>query len=224
LILFMIFVFPRHTLAVTPAAGSGLPLGCVVGEGSLPWRMILQWGRNDQFVLAYNMPRMFYLVPKSVVQQGFDIPVLLQGLAERGTRAPRNCQGTAQNCQQPTPESQMPHWRGVPRRRCSTADRIAQRIGSTMTMCAASGGSHHAARITRIRMMALMMAEGNLSACRDSWNGIALAESSSVIRTSTLSKRLAGRQDIAGVAVAAAILRTLHQLCVVSRRDGATHT
>jgi hypothetical protein len=72
--------------------------------------------------------------------------------------------------------------------------------------------------------MALMMAEGDLSACRDSWNRIALAESSSVIRNSTLIGRLASRQDIAGIAVAAAILCALHQVCIVSRRDGARRT
>jgi hypothetical protein len=64
-------------------ADEGLRLGSAHGEGILPWRMIFQWRQNNQFVLIYTMPSLFYMVPKSVVQRGFDIPLLVQRLAER---------------------------------------------------------------------------------------------------------------------------------------------
>jgi hypothetical protein len=64
-------------------ADEGLRLGSVGDEAILPWRMIFQWRQNNQFVLIYAMPRLFYLVPKSVAQQGFDISLLVQRLAEQ---------------------------------------------------------------------------------------------------------------------------------------------
>jgi hypothetical protein len=60
-----------------------LRLSSLVGEANLPWRMIVQWRQNNRFVLVYTMPRLFYLVPKSLAQQGFDIQALVQRLAER---------------------------------------------------------------------------------------------------------------------------------------------
>jgi hypothetical protein len=61
----------------------GLLISSVEGEMTLLWRMILRWRQNDQFVLIYKMPVLFYVVPKSLAQQGFDIPLLVQRLAER---------------------------------------------------------------------------------------------------------------------------------------------
>jgi hypothetical protein len=61
----------------------GLRVGSVDGEAILPWRKILQWRQNDQFVLIYKMPMLFYLLPKSLARQGFDIRLLVQRLAER---------------------------------------------------------------------------------------------------------------------------------------------
>jgi hypothetical protein len=61
----------------------GLLINSVEGEMTLLWRMIFQWRQNDQFVLIYKMPVLFYVVPKSLAQQGFDIPLLVQRLAER---------------------------------------------------------------------------------------------------------------------------------------------
>jgi hypothetical protein len=61
----------------------GLLITSVEGEMTLLWRMILRWRQNDQFVLIYKMPLLFYVVPKSLAQQGFDIPLLVQRLAER---------------------------------------------------------------------------------------------------------------------------------------------
>jgi hypothetical protein len=61
----------------------GLLFNSVEGEMILLWRMVLHWRQNDQFVLIYKMPLLFYPVPKSLAQQGFDIPLLVQRLTER---------------------------------------------------------------------------------------------------------------------------------------------
>ena len=61
----------------------GLRLGSALGEAITLWRMIFQWRQNDQFLLIYNVPRVFDVVPKSVAQQRFGIPLLLQRLAKR---------------------------------------------------------------------------------------------------------------------------------------------
>jgi Na+/melibiose symporter-like transporter len=52
------------------------------GEAILPWSKVFQWRQNDQFVLIYGMPILYYIVPKSIGREGFDIPLLVQRLAE----------------------------------------------------------------------------------------------------------------------------------------------
>jgi hypothetical protein len=52
------------------------------GEAVLPWSKLLQWRQNDRFVLIYPMPILFYIIPKSIEQDGFDIPLLIRRLAE----------------------------------------------------------------------------------------------------------------------------------------------
>jgi len=52
------------------------------GEANLPWSKVFQWRQNDQFVLIYGMPVLYYIVPKSIAREGFDIPLLVQRLAE----------------------------------------------------------------------------------------------------------------------------------------------
>jgi hypothetical protein len=53
------------------------------GEAILPWSKIFQWRQNNQFILIYGMPVLYYIVPKSIERDGFDIPLLVQRLAER---------------------------------------------------------------------------------------------------------------------------------------------
>jgi hypothetical protein len=40
------------------------------------------WRQNNQFILVYRMPILFHIVPKSIAREGFDIPLLVQRLAE----------------------------------------------------------------------------------------------------------------------------------------------
>jgi hypothetical protein len=53
------------------------------GEAILPWSKVFQWRQNNQFILIYGMPLLYYIVPKSIERDGFDIPLLVQRLAEQ---------------------------------------------------------------------------------------------------------------------------------------------
>jgi hypothetical protein len=61
---------------------TGINFSSTDGTANLQWSKILQWRQNDRFVLIYPMPILFHLVPKSIAQQGFDIALLVQRLAE----------------------------------------------------------------------------------------------------------------------------------------------
>jgi Na+/melibiose symporter-like transporter len=52
------------------------------GEGILPWAKVFQWRQNKQLILIYGMPILFYIVPKSVQREGFDVPLLIRRLTE----------------------------------------------------------------------------------------------------------------------------------------------
>jgi hypothetical protein len=61
---------------------TGINLSTENGGANLQWSKIFQWRQNDRFVFVYPMPILFYLVPKSIARDGFDIPLLVQRLAE----------------------------------------------------------------------------------------------------------------------------------------------
>ena len=61
---------------------TGVKFSHVDGEAILPWSKVFQWRQNDQFILIYGMPILFYIVPKSIEREGFDIPLLVQRLTE----------------------------------------------------------------------------------------------------------------------------------------------
>jgi hypothetical protein len=52
------------------------------GEAIVPWSKVFQWRQNNQFILIYGMPVLYYIVPKSIGREGFDIPLLVQRLVE----------------------------------------------------------------------------------------------------------------------------------------------
>jgi hypothetical protein len=67
------------TIELTEA---GIKFSNTDSEGILPWSKALQWRQNDRYILIYTMPIIFYIVPKSIAQEGFDVPLLVQRLAE----------------------------------------------------------------------------------------------------------------------------------------------
>ena len=48
----------------------------------MPWSKVFQWRQNDQFVLIYTMPIIYYIIPKSIEREGFDVPLLIKRLGE----------------------------------------------------------------------------------------------------------------------------------------------
>lgn len=60
---------------------SGLHLANPDGHAHVGWHQILKWRCNAHYVLVYPMPRLYYVVPTAVAQQGFDLPALTAALA-----------------------------------------------------------------------------------------------------------------------------------------------
>jgi hypothetical protein len=60
----------------------GIKFSNADGEAILSWSKVFQWRQNDQFILIYGMPILYYIVPKSIGREGFDVPLLVQRLAE----------------------------------------------------------------------------------------------------------------------------------------------
>ncbi|MBU59708.1 MAG: hypothetical protein CL543_12580 [Alcanivorax sp.] len=50
------------------------------GEGLLRWDAIHKWRQNDRYVIIFSMPRLYYVVPKSISESGFNIPALVAAL------------------------------------------------------------------------------------------------------------------------------------------------
>ena len=47
------------------------------------WEKILKWRQNEEYVLVYPMPRLYYIIPKSISKSGFEIPLLIGALREK---------------------------------------------------------------------------------------------------------------------------------------------
>jgi hypothetical protein len=51
-------------------------------DSKIKWANILKWRHNDAYILIYPMPRIYYVVPKSLAASGFDIPLLIAKLTQ----------------------------------------------------------------------------------------------------------------------------------------------
>lgn len=58
----------------------GLLLSSADGGGLTRWDTIYKWRRNDQYILILIMPKLFYVIPTSIGDRGFDLPRLLEAL------------------------------------------------------------------------------------------------------------------------------------------------
>ena len=52
------------------------------GNGKITWDKMLKWRHNEKYILVYPMPRLFYVVPKSIELSGFDVPLLISRLTQ----------------------------------------------------------------------------------------------------------------------------------------------
>jgi YcxB-like protein len=60
----------------------GVRLSTADSVGHVKWTSILKWRHNDAYILIYPMPRIYYIVPKSLAADGFDIALLTAKLTE----------------------------------------------------------------------------------------------------------------------------------------------
>lgn len=58
----------------------GIRFSSANGEGKVLWSQVDKWRQNDEFILIYLMPRLYYMVPKSIADQGFDLQALIEKL------------------------------------------------------------------------------------------------------------------------------------------------
>lgn len=58
----------------------GLIFSTASGSGNLLWDKIYKWRQSDDYILIYPMPRLYYIVPKRLEQDGFDIQKLVEKL------------------------------------------------------------------------------------------------------------------------------------------------
>jgi hypothetical protein len=52
----------------------------------LDWDKIVKWQENDDFVLVYSAPRLFYIIPKRIQAEGFDVAQLTGQLTSHVTK------------------------------------------------------------------------------------------------------------------------------------------
>jgi len=61
---------------------AGIRFSNADGEAILPWSKIFQWRQNDRFILIYGMPILYYILPKAIGREGFNIQRLTERLVE----------------------------------------------------------------------------------------------------------------------------------------------
>lgn len=63
--------------------GEGLRFSGPNNDSLLKWGHLMRWRENQEFVLVYQNPRLYHIVPKRLSSDGFDIEALISNL-ERG--------------------------------------------------------------------------------------------------------------------------------------------
>ena len=61
----------------------GIELSTADGCGLVRWETILKWRQNEDYLLVYPMPKMYYIIPKSISESGFELPALIHALREK---------------------------------------------------------------------------------------------------------------------------------------------
>jgi YcxB-like protein len=51
-------------------------------DSKIKWAKVHKWRHNDDYILIFPMPRIYYVVPKSLAAIGFDIPLLIAKLTQ----------------------------------------------------------------------------------------------------------------------------------------------
>jgi YcxB-like protein len=60
----------------------GFSLRTADSDAKIKWANVLKWRHNDEFILVFPMPRIYYMVPKSLATSGLDIALLIAKLTD----------------------------------------------------------------------------------------------------------------------------------------------
>jgi YcxB-like protein len=60
----------------------GIHITSPSGSGKVTWDSVFKWRQNDSYILIYPMPRLYYIVPKSLESNGFNITMLITQLTD----------------------------------------------------------------------------------------------------------------------------------------------
>ena len=60
----------------------GVHMASPSGSGKVIWSNIFKWRQNERYILIYPMPRLYYIVPKSLESNGFNISLLTKQLTQ----------------------------------------------------------------------------------------------------------------------------------------------
>jgi hypothetical protein len=60
--------------------GTGVEISSSHGSKHLLWKEIKDWKQNKDYLLLYPNPDVFYIIPKTVTEQGFDGRALVKAL------------------------------------------------------------------------------------------------------------------------------------------------
>ncbi len=61
----------------------GIQITSPNANGLVKWDHILKWRHNNDYLLIYPMPRIYYLLPKRISANGFDVDELVRALPKR---------------------------------------------------------------------------------------------------------------------------------------------
>lgn len=62
---------------------TGVHFSSSYGSNLLAWVHIIKWRHNDLYVMLYQSPRVYHLIPKRIADDGFDLDTLLAQLHEK---------------------------------------------------------------------------------------------------------------------------------------------
>lgn len=60
--------------------GEGLRFSGPNNDSLLKWGHLMRWRENTEFVLVYQNPRLYHIIPKRLSSDGFDIEALISSL------------------------------------------------------------------------------------------------------------------------------------------------
>lgn len=58
----------------------GIEFSSADGGGVVRWQTIFKWRHDEHYLLVYPMPRLYYIIPRTIATAGFDLPALLHAL------------------------------------------------------------------------------------------------------------------------------------------------